>query len=256
MNTAAPSLFTIDQAEAVGWMRARGDASADAIVTDPPYCSGGFTEAAKAGATHQGLRSETVQSGRVEWFGGDNMTTGGLVWLLRAVAVEAERVLTAEGSLCVFCDWRMSILLAPALESAGFRLRNVIVWDKESIGCGTGFRPQHELCLHLTKRAPKFHDASVGNVIRSKRVPPKQRTHAAQKPVDMLAQIVRVVAPVGGLVLDPFGGSFAVGEAALREGRRFAGCDKDGRYVVAGRRRLAEVEGVTNAPDLFAGVEV
>lgn len=253
---AAPS-FTIDHAEAVTWLRAREDGSADAVVTDPPYCSGGFTEAQKAGATHQGLRSETVREGRVEWFGGDNMTTGGLVWLLRAVAVEAERILTPEGSLCVFCDWRMAVMLAPALESAGLRLRNLVVWDKESIGCGSGFRPQHELFLHLTKRAPKFHDLSVGNVIRSKRVPPKKRTHAAEKPVDMLERVVRVVAPAGGLVLDPFGGSFAVGEAALASGRRFSGCDKDARYVAAGRRRLAEVKGVPiAAAELFAGMEL
>lgn len=261
MNTAtdeaAAPPFSIDRDEAVGWMKGQPDESADAVITDPPYCSGGFTEAAKAGATHQGLRSETVATGKAEWFGGDNMTTGGLVWLLRAVSVEAERVLTPGGSLCVFCDWRMALILGPALESAGFRLRNLLVWDKGSVGCGSGFRPQHELCLHLTKRAPKFFAMNVGNVIRAKRVPPKQRSHSAQKPVGMLEDIVRVVSPPGGLVLDPFGGSFAVGEAALRIGRRFKGCDKDARYAAFGRARLAAVAGLDLAgAELWEGVEV
>jgi DNA modification methylase len=222
---------------------ARMDAnSVDAVVTDPPYCSGGATEAARGGATHQGLRSETIKAGRFKWFGSDNMTTAGLVWLLRRVAVESSRVLTDTGSMLVFCDWRMAFSLGPAMESAGFRLRNIIAWDKGHFGCGTGFRPQHELILHLTKRAPKFYSASVGNVITTKRVCNKDRMHPTEKPLELMRKLVRVVTPHGGTVLDPFSGSGSTGEAAAMEGLGFIGIEREAEYVQIARARIAAVE--------------
>lgn len=226
------------------------DNSLDAIVTDPPYCSGAATEAGKGSATHQGLRSESIRSGRFSWFAADNMTTGGLIWLLRSMAVEAARVVKETGSLCVFCDWRMALQLGPAMESAGWRLRNLIAWDKGSFGCGTGFRPQHELILHLSKRAPEFHSASVGNVLRCGRVG-RDREHPTEKPVTLLREIVRVVSPTGGTVADPFMGSASCGEACIREGRKFIGADIDPAHVATAKKRLSQTP--VDAP-LFAGV--
>lgn len=50
--------------------------SIDALVTDPPYCSGGFTEAAKRASVRMGHTQQ-------DWFAGDNMGASGLAWLLR-----------------------------------------------------------------------------------------------------------------------------------------------------------------------------
>ena len=216
--------------------------SVDAVITDPPYCSGGWNEATKGTATHQGLRSQSVQSGRVVWFDGDNMGTAGLVWLLRQVAVEAFRVLHEAGSLLVFCDWRMAVTLAPALESAGFRFRNLIVWDKGNAGLGSGFRARHELILHLTMRAPVFHAADVGNVIPVPRVTSSDRDHPTEKPISLLRTLVRVVCPSNGIVVDPFCGSGTTGEAALAEGRRFHGIERAEEYAEIARERLKAAE--------------
>jgi site-specific DNA-methyltransferase (adenine-specific) len=101
------------------------DASIDAIVTDPPYCSGGVSEASRSAAKGQGLRSENIT--RFGWFIGDNMGTAGFIWLMRSVAFESIRLLKKSGSMLVFCDWRMVPNLAPAIESAGFRYQNMIV---------------------------------------------------------------------------------------------------------------------------------
>ena len=113
--------------DAIERLRELPDCVVDAIITDPPYCSGAATEAGRGAATHQGLRSETIQSGRFQWFAADNMTTMGLAWLLREIAVQAQRVLKPTGHLCVFCDWRMAFTLGPAMESAGLRQRNLVV---------------------------------------------------------------------------------------------------------------------------------
>ena len=121
--------------------------SVDGVVTDPPYCSGGFNESGKAGAKGQGLRSDVIKE--VGWFINDRMTTAGLVWLLRNVMIELHRILKDGGSVCLFTDWRMVVHIAPALESAGFRFQNMIVWNKMAMGLGVGFRHQHEIILHF-----------------------------------------------------------------------------------------------------------
>lgn len=216
--------------------------SVDAMVTDPPYCSGGFTEAEKGRAKYQGLMSNTMSAGKFDWFEGDNMTTQGLVWLLRSVAVQASRVVKEEGSFCCFCDWRMALNLAPALESAGFRLRNLVVWDKGSPGLGTGFRPQHEIIIHLTKRGPEFHSKMVGNVIRTPRTMhhKKVRLHPTEKPIDLVTKLVEVVAPEGGVIVDPFLGSGTTAVACMYRGRRYIGIEKDPKIFETAKTRIIE----------------
>lgn len=197
---------------------------ADCMIMDPPYCSGAATEAGRGSATHQGLRSSTMKAGRFKWFASDNMTTAGLCELLRAVCVRAP--VHDGGSILSFCDWRMVTMLAPAMESAGWRLRNLIAWDKGHFGAGTGFRPRHELIIHLTKRSPAFFSASVGNVIKVPRV--TDRDHPTEKPVELLSRLMDVVCPPGGgVVVDPFMGSGSTGVACAQTGRRFVGIEID-----------------------------
>jgi DNA modification methylase len=221
-------------------MREMADGSVDAVVTDPPYCSGGFSETSRKQAKGQGLRSETIRS--EGWFTSDNMGTAGLVWLLRSVAAEAFRILRPASSMCVFTDWRQLVNVAPALESVGFRLSNIVVWDKGNAGLGQGFRAQHEMVLHLTKSGAKYHDCSTGNVLRVPRQSSATREHQTQKPVELMGRLVRVVAPVGGTILDPFCGSGSTGVAAANEGRGFVGIERSGEYCEIARRRIAEAQ--------------
>lgn len=212
------------------------EGSVDAVITDPPYCSGAISEAHRTRAPGQGLRSENFR--RFGWFVGDNMGTAGLAWLLRSLAVQCQRVVKRTGSLLLFCDWRMLPTLGPAVESAGLRYQGLIVWDKGSMGLGNGFRKQHELIMHFTFGAPKYHDASVGNVIRCSRVRAADRYHQTEKPVGLLAKLVAVTTPPGGAVLDPFAGSGTTGLACLQEGRDAILIEREPAYVEIIRRRL------------------
>ena len=58
----------------------------------------------------------------------------------------------------------------------------------------------------------------------------KRRRHPQQKPVDLLRWCVRSYSNPGELVVDPYAGSGASGEAAKLEGRRFFGWDTDPRF--------------------------
>lgn len=227
--------------------------SVGAVIMDPPYCSGGNNETMKRAAKGQGITSQRLRSGEVEWFAGDNMTTPALVWLLRSVAFRAERLLVNGGSFLCFLDWRMWASLAPALESSGLRLAGMIVWDKGSPGLGTGFKPRHELVAHLTKGAGVFDSLCGANVIeipeilKVPRVHGSKRIHATEKPVALMERLIEVTTKRLDLVVDPFCGSGSTGVAAARLGRRFFGCDRDPRYVKKALQRILDADRTASA---------
>lgn len=212
--------------------------SVDALITDPPYCSGGISEASRTGAKGQGLRSENIR--RFGWFVGDNMGTAGLSFLLRSIGVVARHVVKSTGSVLIFCDWRMQSAIAPAIESAGLRSQGLIVWDKGSMGLGLGFRTQHELILHFTTGSPEYHNRGTANVLRCERVDSTSRLHQTEKPQRLLARLVQVTSPEGGLVLDPFMGSGTTLRAAKDLGRRAIGIEIEEKYCEIAAKRLAQ----------------
>jgi DNA modification methylase len=238
--------FQIIQGDALLELAKLPDASVDAVITDPPYCAGGISEASRVSAPGQGLRSENLA--RFGWFVGDNMTTAGLAWLLRSVAVESFRIVKPSGSLLVFCDWRMLHTLVPAIESAGLRYQGLVVWDKKHFGMGTGFRNQHEMIMHFTYGKPVYHSKSVGNVIQDGRIPSGEREHQTQKPVELLKSLISVVSPSQGIILDPFCGSGSSGVAALELDRRFIGVERSIEYVEIANARLSSCR---RSPRLF-----
>lgn len=69
--------------------------------------------------------------------------------------------------------------------------------------------------------------------------------HPTQKPLPLLLDFVAKFSDAGETVLDPWCGSGTTGVAALRLGRRFAGCEMDERYFARARLRLeAEAAGM------------
>ena len=61
--------------------------------------------------------------------------------------------------------------------------------------------------------------------------------HPTVKPTDLMRYLVRLVTPPGGLVLDPFAGSGSTGKAAVLEGFRFVGIERDPEYVAIAEAR-------------------
>lgn len=73
----------------------------------------------------------------------------------------------------------------------------------------------------------------------------KGNPHPTVKPIALMRWLCRLVTPAGGLVVDPFCGSGSTGEAALAEGLRFIGIEREDAYVQYARPRLAAVERAT-----------
>lgn len=66
--------------------------------------------------------------------------------------------------------------------------------------------------------------------------------HPTVKPTDLMRYLCRLVTPPGGVVLDPFMGSGSTGKAAILEGFRFIGCEREAEYVEIARARITAAE--------------
>jgi site-specific DNA-methyltransferase (adenine-specific) len=62
--------------------------------------------------------------------------------------------------------------------------------------------------------------------------------HPTEKPSDLLEILIRTSCPPDGIVGDMFAGSGAAGEAAVRAGRRYVGCEIDPSMARAATNRL------------------
>jgi site-specific DNA-methyltransferase (adenine-specific) len=66
----------------------------------------------------------------------------------------------------------------------------------------------------------------------------RRNIHPTVKPLALMRWLVGLITPPGGVVLDPFTGSASTGVAAVLEGRRFVGIEREGRYVDIACARL------------------
>lgn len=67
--------------------------------------------------------------------------------------------------------------------------------------------------------------------------------HPTVKPIALMGWLVRLVTPVGGLVLDPFAGTGTTAMAAMQYGRRAVVIEREAEYLADIARRVAHVAG-------------
>jgi len=65
-----------------------------------------------------------------------------------------------------------------------------------------------------------------------------KNNHPTVKPTDLMAYLIRLVTPKGGIVLDPFMGSGSTGKAAVREGMEFIGIERETEYFEIAKSRI------------------
>ncbi len=69
--------------------------------------------------------------------------------------------------------------------------------------------------------------------------------HPTRKTVEVMSWLIQLTTDKGGIVVDPFMGSWTTAMAALRTGRRFIGCDKHQGFCDAGVIRIKRARGFT-----------
>ncbi len=78
---------------------------------------------------------------------------------------------------------------------------------------------------------------------------PFKEAHFATFPPDLIEPCILAGCPIGGVVLDPFGGSGTTAGVAIKHGRRAVLCELNPEYAAMMPARIAAIAGDT--PDLF-----
>ncbi|MEB1942640.1 site-specific DNA-methyltransferase [Xanthomonas campestris pv. campestris] len=210
--------------------------SFDALITDPPYASGGLTAAARA---RPPSTKYCRDGGHADFVGDERDQRSHLKWMHLWLS-ECARVLKDGAPVLLFTDWRQLPLTTDALQIAGFTWRGITVWDKtEGVRPQLGrFRNQAEYIvwgskgnMPLDRRAPV-----LPGVIREP-VRKADKHHLTGKPTELMRQLVRICEG-GGRVLDPFAGSGTTLVAAQLEGFEAVGIEMTDQYTAVTRDRL------------------
>ena len=172
------------------------------------------------------------------------------------------RLLTNDGSFWMLIGDEFAAELKIAAESAGFHLRQWLIWyESFGVNCQSKFNRTHRHLLHFvmdesdyvfragapeirrpSDRQEKYGDprAAEGGKLWDSvwginpAIPRVCGTHAEaipgspapQLPLALLRPIIACASEPGDLILDPFCGNATTGVAALQAGRRFLGFEK------------------------------
>jgi len=221
---------TMIQGDCLPFMKAMPDASFDAVITDPPYASGGLTTADRKASPvrkyisrdrHPSFDSDTRdQRSHFMW---------SVMWMAEALR------LTREGGWLMVCsDWRQLPTTSDALQVAGWTWRSIVVWDKtEACRPHQGiFRNQTEFVLVATRGSigkeqerPRVFPAGVFRHY----LKPADKHHLTGKPVPLMAHLMTVL-PAQSKILDPFAGSGSTLAAAQNLGHVATGIELSPEY--------------------------
>lgn len=215
-------------------------ASVDAVITDPPYCSGGTTAVERARDPREKYCQNGDARGRPS-FGGDSRDQRSFIrWC--TLWLSLCRDAAKESAYClVFIDWRQLPAMTDALQAAGWTWRGLAAWDK-----GRGARAPHKgylrhQCEYLVwgtnGPVPKATHAGPFDGCYHETVRKSDKFHMTGKPTNLLEQLVQIPPP-GSLILDPFAGSSTTGVACLRQCRRFLGIEQSPNYCDVSATRL------------------
>jgi site-specific DNA-methyltransferase (adenine-specific) len=230
----------IIQGDCLEVMKQWPDKCVDVVITDPPY----GIDIQKTGSGVTGRRGfiygGDFTQNKAAVIAGDKSPDGR--WL-----VEAFRLLKDDSAMYMFSRWDVDAYWVAAMESAGFRIKNQIIWAKHTGGSGdldAAFMPSHETLWLANKGRRKLNGKRLKDVwfdnwtecIRH------SKCHPFEKPVDILQTCLEQHSNNGDLILDPFCGSGTTCVAAELLGRKWIGIELDPKYCDIARKRVKEAQ--------------
>lgn len=246
MSTTRPR-WHVEIVDCITFLRTIADASVDLVCTDYAYES---LEKHRAHGTTTRLKQSDASSN--EWF--EVFRNNRVPELM----VELHRVMKKDAHAYFLSDQEtMMKVVEPMGTAAGFHFWKFLVWvktkgvdtgevldlerdlhpDKVAIGMGYHWRSSMEVISFLEKGKRKLNNLGWPDVLPAPRI---RNGYPTEKPVSLLRTLIENSTEPGDVVLDPFGGSWSCGEAALRSGRNFLGCDiKPSRLEPQALARLA-----------------
>lgn len=195
----------------------------DALITDPPYNSGGLVRGDRLAPTSLKYSASNC----LPEFTGDTRDQRGYLAWSTLWLIGALRLIVPGGLAAVFTDWRQLPTTSDAFQAAGWTWRGIGVWQKTNPRPALGrYANQCEYVIWGTNGPRPITGHYAAGAITHAIIPTRRREHIAQKPAAVMEWLLGPV-PDGGLVLDPFSGSASTAIACIETGRRFIGIEKD-----------------------------
>lgn len=214
--------------------------SMDAVITDPPYSSGGAFRGDRMDSTSNKYQN-SEQSGKLyAEFNGDNKDQRAWAYWCYLWLSECYRVMREATPILVFTDWRQLPTATDLLQSAGFVWRGIVAWDKtEAARPQPGrFRNQCEYVVWGSKgpfyiaRPVPVLPGVYRHIVRM-----DDKWHITGKPTPLLEDLVKICES-GGHILDPFMGSGTTGVACIRQGYSFTGIELMQEHFTIAKNRI------------------
>lgn len=203
--------------------------SIDSIVTDPPYMQNYKTNRRKN-------KDDDFCSPIKNDINSERMIT--------LFINEAYRVLKDNAAMLCFCNTNKIDFFKQEIEHAGFKIKNIIVWEKNNHTAGdlkAALGHTYEFIILANKGRRLINGKRDTDIVRFNRVAGNKQVHQNQKPVELMSYLLEKWTDPGDLVLDPFMGSGSTGVAAKIGGRNFIGIEIEKRYCKLAESRLKEL---------------
>ncbi|BDR74236.1 site-specific DNA-methyltransferase (plasmid) [Clostridium tetani] len=213
--------------------------SVDLIVTDPPYKT--ITGGDSNGANSE--RPKGMLSGNRKLFKHQKLKI--FDWM-----PQLYRILKEQSHCYIFTNVVNIEDMLRESKKAGFKLHNILVWQKNNCTPSQYYMKNCEYVLFLRKGKAKWindiggsktvHEylikdnpvtITVNNIIGNK-------LHPTEKPVDLLKLYISNSSDKGDIVLDPFAGSGSTLVACKELNRRYIGYEIDKKYYNIAKERI------------------
>lgn len=207
------------------------DESVHLLLCDPPY---GKAWHSRWRATHSGAHDE---------INGDE-TPQEAAARLEKMLCDFIPKLTDNSQVWIFCaaDWELAGLFRDIIIQSGLTIDpHPIIWYKESSPAGMGDlvgqpAPIHEYLWRAVKGSPQLY-SRIHDVLAHPRIL-NSSNHPAEKPVQLLKEIIEATTVPGQIVVDPMAGSGSTCVAAKETGRAWWGTEIELEHWETGQERL------------------
>ena len=225
MNYPDDFINKVIQGDCLDVMKQMPDKCVDLVVTDPPYSRNTITAHSRHGVRN--LADLSIQ----EFF-------------YRSMYAEISRVLKDSGVCFSFCD----DLFYPILFATSYEVmqgHSLVVWDKAHISFGRPLRKRHELIMYCSKGCGgTFYESDerkhYPTVVNFKKVNVSEKEHDAEKPVELIRDLIKHFSISDATILDPFLGSGTTAVAAKQLGRKYIGIELSEKYCEIAENRLRQ----------------
>ncbi|MGH4028707.1 DNA-methyltransferase [Actinomycetota bacterium Odt1-20B] len=230
--------YTLHRGDALTVLAGLPDESVDAVITDPPYNSGGRTSSERTSRSARAKYTSGDAAHDLANFPGENRDQRSYLRWLTELLTESYRASREHAIAMVFTDYRQAPTTTDALQLAGWTWNGILPWIKPASRPRKGGPKQDSEFIIWGVKGTLDRTRNIylpGHYVASQ--PRKDRVHITQKPVEVMRKLVQVC-PEDGTVLDPFTGSGTTGVAALQEGRNFIGVELSDHYADIAEQRL------------------